>query len=773
MKKIVPILMVLAVLVSFSGCELIMELLGIADENRVATPVIDPQEGEYTEEIEITMICADGDAIIFYTLDGSIPTAGSIRYEGPFMLTSSATIKAIAIIPGRPDSEIAEWDYILTFAETGNRVVMIYVDDADDGVFNDVYAEMADAALEQAVIDDGIIYESVWVEMDGDYDAVLTSAAEDGADLVLGIGWMFGMPIQNVAGANPDTTFVGIDAYVDFSAPDNAVGLMFAQQEGAFLAGVVAAAATQTDVVGVVLGEDIGPVQNYYAGFYAGVKTVSPSAMVPVIWTDAFDDFSAGVSAAQTLIGGGADVIFHAAGLTGAGALAEAESQGFFGIGVDYDQSPEYTNTVITSVVKNIDVVVAQAVDEFLAGTLGDLGGGTTWRGLGYDWIGLAPLREFTVPPYLEDEVDAVAQDIIDGVLYCPWHIDQVFRIGVVGDRSGSLFNYGNAAYRAVTLMASSANYSSGLFDFFVALEVEDDQADSSPGGLAETAAARMVAEGVHAVIGHTTSAATDAALSAVYAAANIPVISPSASMPYLTDGTYSNFYRTIGIGAQFFEASFANTDLGVTDIGILYNSDYGWATDNKDRLTAAMVDPPIGGTVGFTGAYTAGNYGTVIADLVASGVEAVVFYGDGTDGAALFNALRVETLTMPFISGLGRDGDFLSSVPADPVELYIRDYVDPANVPEGQGEITEHVDIYGEEPAPFFLNAYAAAQALVWTVATMESVLPADIYTGLETLVFEDTALGTIEFDVEGDVSGGGSGFEIDVISGGEYVLY
>ena len=547
-------------------------------------------------------------------------------------------------------------------------------------------------------------------------------------------------------------------------------------------------------MLGAVLGEDIVPVRAYFAGFYAGAKTARPSCTVIPISVNTFSDFTAGQTAAESLINDhGADVIFHAAGLTGVGALAAADTAGVYGIGIDTDQNPLYPDTVITSAIKNIDVAVGLLVDEFFAGTLH--GGGTELFGLSEGAVGLAPYRSFPTGfdvAALESEVNAAAADIADGVLFVPFSMDEVLKIGVVGPRSGENANLGNTAYRAAKLCSYSMNYSSGEFPYFVALEVEDDYDDGAAGAV-EAAAQRMIDEGVVGVIGHSTSGATETALMNVYTEPNdIPVISPSATDPYLTWGSpYPNFFRTIQhlSDRAYYVVHIADTLEAVAsdaeNFAIIYAAGPNQYTDFAGFMADAVVDVDGGnGTVVLNEGISfdfGGDYSGVITALqdLGSGVDVILCCGPSFESAEILGEIRNAGITIPFLHGLGNYdyGEFLIyvndyEVPQD--NAYIIDEFDPEGVPEGQGVLDEYRDIYGVDPGMYYLNAYAATQALVWSVtAPSGSTNPEDIISVLKTGIFENTVIGTIDFNDEGDVSGDRTGFNTYSIVDGAVQLF
>jgi len=79
----------------------------------ILAPVIAPPGGIFTNTITITLSASNG-AKIYYTLDGSMPTTNSLLYSGPFTLTNSAGVQAIAVVPGQQASAVASASYLST-----------------------------------------------------------------------------------------------------------------------------------------------------------------------------------------------------------------------------------------------------------------------------------------------------------------------------------------------------------------------------------------------------------------------------------------------------------------------------------------------------------------------------------------------------------------------------------------------------------------------------------------------------------------------------------
>ncbi len=247
-----------------------------------------------------------------------------------------------------------------------------------DQSFNDAAA----AGLDKAAAELGVQTSEASANEDGtNREELLALQASEGSDLVIGVGFLFGEPMTNVAAEFPDTSFAIVDSVVD--AP-NVAGLIFSEEQGSFLVGAAAALKTETGIVGYIGGVNIPLIHAFEAGFLAGVQAVDPSIQVISQYVteppnfDGFNDPAAGRVIAQSMFEQGADVIYHAAGGTGGGLFqaakdySEANSTHVWAIGVDSDQyltAPDFQDYILTSMLKRVDVAVFNTIQAVQAGT--------------------------------------------------------------------------------------------------------------------------------------------------------------------------------------------------------------------------------------------------------------------------------------------------------------------------------------------------------------------------------------------------------------------
>lgn len=297
-----------------------------------------------------------------------------------------------------------------------------------DRSFND----LAWQGLQQAEKELGVEVKYLESKEPTDYESNLTQLANAGYNPLFAIGFLMTDTVTKVSTTTPEVVYGGIDEFFDPTIP-NVIGLNFKEQEAGYLAGVVAGTlTTMTDVdtrindkkiVGFVGGMEIPPVQKFEAGFIAGVKSVNPDVEVKSIYTGTFGDQQKGIEAGKNLIESGADIIFAAAGATGAGSAKAAQDNKALFIGVDADQFNTLTDigdTILTSAVKRVDTAVFLTVKDAVDGVI--KGGENRLFGLTEDAVGLAPYHDWEtkMPQEVKDNVQKATDDIKAGTVTVP-----------------------------------------------------------------------------------------------------------------------------------------------------------------------------------------------------------------------------------------------------------------------------------------------------------------------------------------------------------------
>jgi basic membrane protein A and related proteins len=292
-----------------------------------------------------------------------------------------------------------------------------------DKSFNDAAA----AGLDKAKADLGVDVkelEATAGEKDAAKEERLRLLADGGYDPVIGIGFAYATSLKKVAAEFPDTHFAIVDDS-SFTAA-NVANLVFAEQEGSYLVGVIAAQASKTGSIGFVGGVDVPLIHKFEAGYTAGAKSINPAIKVQVKYLTQPPDFSGfgdpakGKTAAQGMLDGGADVIYAAAGGSGSGAFdAVAAKKGSWAIGVDSDQyqtaAAAVKPVIVTSMLKRVDTAVYNMIKSAADGS--PLTGLQTFD-LKADGVGFATSNPAAQP--FTAKADAAKAAIIAGTVTVP-----------------------------------------------------------------------------------------------------------------------------------------------------------------------------------------------------------------------------------------------------------------------------------------------------------------------------------------------------------------
>ena len=289
-----------------------------------------------------------------------------------------------------------------------------------DGTFNDSAARGADKAKSEL----GATVDELEATTADDRKPNLETLSGNGDNPVIAVGFAFGDALAEVAKANPNTSYAIVDGFIE-NAPANVTFLGFAEHEGSFLVGAAAALKSETGHIGFIGGQEIDLIKKFEAGYTAGAKYVNPDIKVEVQYLGAAGDNAAWGSPdkAKEIANGwyadGADVIYTAAGGSGAGTIEAAVESNAWAIGVDSDQyltaTPDQQKHILTSMLKRVDTSVFDTVKQFKDGTLK---GGFATYDLKSDGVGYS-----TSGGYLDDvkdKLEAIKADIISGKITVP-----------------------------------------------------------------------------------------------------------------------------------------------------------------------------------------------------------------------------------------------------------------------------------------------------------------------------------------------------------------
>ena len=289
-----------------------------------------------------------------------------------------------------------------------------------DGTFNDSAARGGDKVKAElgATIDE---LEATTAE---DRQTNLETLTSNGDNPIIAVGFAFGDALAKVAAANPKTFYADVDGWFP-DAPANVAFLSFAAEQGSFLVGCAAALKSKTHHVGFIGGQEIDLIKAFQAGYDAGAKQCDPTVQLESQYLGAAGDNAAWNSPdkAKEIANGwykaGVDVVYTAAGGSGAGTIAAAVESNAWAIGVDSDQyltaKPDEQKHILTSMIKRVDSSVFLVTKAFKEGTLK---GGTIVFDLKSDGVGYS-----TSGGYLDDvkdKLEAIKADIISGKITVP-----------------------------------------------------------------------------------------------------------------------------------------------------------------------------------------------------------------------------------------------------------------------------------------------------------------------------------------------------------------
>ncbi len=250
------------------------------------------------------------------------------------------------------------------------RVAVVLAGFLGDKSFNDSAWEGVQRAQEDFNLEVKVMESSV----PADWESNLVAMAQDGYDLVIGVSTQLQEPIEKHADSFPDTKFALIDGVVK---KDNVMSAVFAQNEGSFLAGAAAAMFTQkTDIpnvneekiIGWVGGMDIPVLHDFLVGYEQGAKYIDPETEILVSFAGTFNDPLKGKELTLAQYSQGADIVMNVASNTGNGVLEAAHESGKYAIGVDLDQDGIYPGSILTSMLKRVDVTTYEIIKAVVEG---------------------------------------------------------------------------------------------------------------------------------------------------------------------------------------------------------------------------------------------------------------------------------------------------------------------------------------------------------------------------------------------------------------------
>jgi basic membrane protein A len=283
------------------------------------------------------------------------------------------------------------------------------------GKFDKSFNEVAYVGAERFKKETGIVYREFEITNEGQREQALANMARRGVTIVVAIGFSQRTPVETVAKQYPNVKFTIVDAVVDLP---NVQSVVYREQEGSFLVGMLAAMKSQSGKVGFIGGMDIPLIRKFELGYEEGARYANRKVEVlqnmtgstPAAWADP----TRGAELARSQFDRGVDVVFAAAGTTGLGVLQAAADAGKLSIGSDSNQNYLHPGSVLTSMLKRVDNAVHIA---FKSAQAGSWKPGIQVIGLAEDGIGYAmdANNAELVTPEMIVRLEAAKADIIAG----------------------------------------------------------------------------------------------------------------------------------------------------------------------------------------------------------------------------------------------------------------------------------------------------------------------------------------------------------------------
>lgn len=284
------------------------------------------------------------------------------------------------------------------------------------GKFDKSFNEAAYNGAQKFKSETGTDYVEFEVSNEAQREQALTRFADDGRNPIVAIGFAWASTLEKVAKEYPELNFAIVDSVVE--AP-NVQSIVYKEEEGSYLVGVLAAQASKSKKVGFVGGMDIPLIRKFDCGYVGGAKSAGATDVLQNYTGDtpaAWNDPTKGGEIAKSQMSQGADVIYAAAGGTGIGVLQAAADGGKLGIGVDSNQNGLQPGKILTSMVKRVDVAVYNA---FTSASKGEFKPGVNVLGLkegGVDYA-MDGNNKDLVTAEMKTAVEKAKADIIAGTV--------------------------------------------------------------------------------------------------------------------------------------------------------------------------------------------------------------------------------------------------------------------------------------------------------------------------------------------------------------------
>lgn len=311
-----------------------------------------------------------------------------------------------------PEPEPAAEEPAAEEPEEALRVALVLPGSANDKGFN----QLAFEAL--PILESEFGVETAYSEATpvNEYVQAFEDFASDGYDIVIGQGFQFGEIAAEVAPNFPDNIFL-VPNTTNLSG-ENMQGIQPASHHAAYLAGVAAAMATESNQIGGIAGHAFPIIVAQMEAFAIGARSVAPDADVTITYLGTFDDVEAGKETARAMISSGVDIIYHIADAAGIGVIQAAREEGVLAIGWGGDQTEIAPDTILTSQIVNQTLLVVESVRAVVDGSFD---GQQRLMGLDTPVLGMAPVRVVDNAAEIEAGIAEAKAGILDGSIEVPF----------------------------------------------------------------------------------------------------------------------------------------------------------------------------------------------------------------------------------------------------------------------------------------------------------------------------------------------------------------
>lgn len=300
---------------------------------------------------------------------------------------------------------------LLTMTFTASAEQRVGIVFSTGGLGDLTFNDAALRGLQKAKKDMGISFQFIEPKDVENLEDHLKAFAMEDYDLVFAVGFQHEAALTQVAQDFPHINFAIVDSVV--SAP-NVSSVTFMEHDGSFLVGVLAGKMTNSNIVGFVGGMEVPLIRKFQSGFEQGVGFVNPDARVLVDYAGSFRAPALGKQLAISQNERGADIVYHASGATGIGVISAAQENGFHAVGVDSEQDHLAPGTVLTSMVKRVDVAVYETIRSLVEGNLQP---GERHFGVAEGGVGTSDFQytRDIIPQDALDAVESAKAEIISG----------------------------------------------------------------------------------------------------------------------------------------------------------------------------------------------------------------------------------------------------------------------------------------------------------------------------------------------------------------------